>query len=84
MALSLPVLTHEVEPLSPAERMRPKNIVESIAPESLGEAAGIRVRDRILTVNGEPIHDIVDWRFHTAGEQVTLTLLRGGVQRHAR
>jgi putative radical SAM enzyme (TIGR03279 family) len=76
MALSLPVLTHEVEPLSPAERLRPKNVVESVAPGSLGEAAGIRVRDRILTVNGEPIHDIVDWRFHTAGEQVTLTLLR--------
>src|SRR5690242_6687326 len=76
MALSLPVHTHEPELSSPEERRRPKNIVETVAPGSLAEAAGVCVRDRVLTVNGEPIHDIVDWRFHRAGEEVSLTFLR--------
>jgi putative radical SAM enzyme (TIGR03279 family) len=76
MALSLPVLTHEPALESPEERRKPKNVVESIAPESRSAGAGIQVGDRVLSVNGQPIRDIVDWKFQTAGERVTMTFLR--------
>lgn len=75
MALSLPVHTHE--PLS-LERRKPKNIVEAVTPGSAGEDAGIRVGDRVLSVNGAPLRDIVDWRFHTAGESAEITFSREG------
>lgn len=78
MALSLPVTTHEPNVLSTLERRRARNVIESVAPGSRAERAGLCVGDRVLTVNGAVLRDIVDWRFHTAGEQVELTVERDG------
>lgn len=58
--------------------MKPKNVVESVTPGSLAEVAGIRVGDRILTVNGQPLRDIVDWKFHTAADSISVTFERDG------
>jgi putative radical SAM enzyme (TIGR03279 family) len=78
MALTLPVLTHEPRPQTLEERMKPKNVVESVAAGSLAEAARIQIGDRILTVNGQPLRDIVDWKFQTAAERIAVTFERGG------
>jgi putative radical SAM enzyme (TIGR03279 family) len=75
MALSLPVGTHEPN-LIALERRKPKNVVETVAPDSAGEKAGVQVGDRVISVNGAPLRDIVDWRFQTAGERAELTFLR--------
>lgn len=78
MALNLPVHTHEPN-LTPLElRRRPKNLVETLDPEGAAALAGVRVGDKLLTVNGEPVRDIVDWKFQTAGERVALKLDRDG------
>lgn len=58
--------------------MRPRNVVESIAPGSLAETVGFAVGDRILTVNGHPLHDIVDWKFQTAGNRAEIGYERDG------
>ncbi len=79
MALSLPVASHEPH-LSPitAERRRAKNIVVTVEPGTAGEEAGFQVGDRVLSVNDEPLRDIVDWKFNVAGESARITFTRDG------
>ncbi|MDX1931092.1 MAG: DUF512 domain-containing protein [Capsulimonadales bacterium] len=74
--LTLPVRTHEPEVVAAVERRRPFNTVTGVEPGSLGERAGVRVGDRVLSVNGRSVADIVDWKFHTAGETATVVFLR--------
>ena len=78
MALTLPVHTHEPNLTPLQERRRPKNVVEHLVSGGAAAEAGVRVGDRLLSVNGEPIRDIVDWKFQTAGERVTLEGERSG------
>ena len=78
MALSLPVNSHEPN-LLPLERRKAKNVVEAVAADSAAHRAGIRLGDKVLSVNGAPLRDIVDWRFHTAGERVELLYDRDGL-----
>ncbi|MEI6431837.1 MAG: PDZ domain-containing protein, partial [bacterium] len=78
MALNLPVHTHEPN-LTPQEiRRLPKNRVEAIDPDGAAAMGGVQIGDKLLTVNGEPIRDIVDWKFQTAGEVVELEFERDG------
>jgi putative radical SAM enzyme (TIGR03279 family) len=76
MALSLPVQSHEPDLLPSLERRRPKNVVEHVAAGGAAAAAGLRVGDRVVAVNGAPIRDIVDWKFQTAGERVEVVFTR--------
>lgn len=80
MALSLPVQTHEPNLLPTLERRKPKNVVELVVTGSAAETAGLCVGDKVLSVNGAPLRDIVDWRFHTAGERVELVYERDGAR----
>ena len=76
MPLTLPVATHER--LEHLERGVAHNVVTEVRPDSPAAEAGILVGDRVLVANGHPLHDIVDWKYHTAGESVTLVLERDG------
>lgn len=78
MALSLPVASHEPHFVPTAERRRSKNIVTEIVPGTAGAEAGFVIGDRVLTVNDEPLRDIVDWKFNVAGESATITFERDG------
>ena len=76
MALTLPVATHER--LEHLERPRlPRNAIESIEPGSIAEDAGLLMGDVVLSVNGHPLTDVVDWRFYSAAEEVSLAIKRG-------
>ena len=53
-------------------------IVNAVAPDSPAERAGVRVGDLLQQINGRPIIDILDYRFHSADVKLILSLLRGG------
>jgi putative radical SAM enzyme (TIGR03279 family) len=78
MALTLPVASHEPSLLPALERRKPKNLAESVAEDSPAARAGIQAGDRILSVGGAPVRDIVDWKFHTAGERIEVEYRRDG------
>lgn len=53
-------------------------IVSSIKKGSLAEAAGVLSGDEILSVNGHPLRDIIDYRFHSATERLRMRVNRNG------
>jgi putative radical SAM enzyme (TIGR03279 family) len=72
---SLPMADERVTTQRPrAERAT----VESVEPDSLAEQAGIREGDVLIAINGTPALDIVDFHYHTAGEEVTFEMERAG------
>ena len=58
-----------------AERAR----VLTLDPEMAAAAAGVQLGDVVTHVNGQPVLDIVDFAFLSAGERVTLDVEREGV-----
>ena len=51
-------------------------VVKSVAAGSIGEEIGLAEGDRITAVNGEPLLDILDYRFATAAEEFELEILK--------
>ena len=51
-------------------------LINSIAPGSLGEELGIKAGDRVLTVDGKRLRDVIDFAFYSDGEEVTLEVLQ--------
>ncbi len=58
-------------------------VVSLVHPDSPAAEAGLRVGDRIETVNGRPILDIIDWDFYTSTERVEVGFVRDDVHRTA-
>ena len=54
-------------------------IIEEVHPRSLGERAGVRAGDRLVSINGNPIRDVLDYRFYLAEKQLELQLERDGM-----
>jgi putative radical SAM enzyme (TIGR03279 family) len=46
--------------------------VAAVAPGSIGDELGLKPGSELLTVNGQPLEDFLDWEFHTADEAFTL------------
>ncbi len=46
--------------------------VNAVQPESLGEELGLSVGTELLSVNGRPLEDFLDWEFLTAEDAFTL------------
>lgn len=51
-----------------------KNVVTNVLPDSIAEEVGIEINDILLSVNGEVIKDIIDYRFLTADEELVLEI----------
>ena len=51
-----------------------KNVVTNVMPGSIAEEVGIEVNDILLSINGEKIVDIIDYRFLTADEEIVLEI----------
>ncbi len=47
----------------------------NIEPEGTAARLGLRNGDRLVSVNGQEVNDVIDFAFHIAEEQVTLEIL---------
>ncbi|MDR3121516.1 MAG: DUF512 domain-containing protein [Clostridiales bacterium] len=51
-------------------------VVKEVVKGSIAEEGGVRPGDALISINGEPIRDIFDYRFHTSAYELEL-LFRG-------
>lgn len=58
--------------------------VMATAPGSPASAAGIAPGDWLLSVNGHVLRDVIDFRFYTADDDLTLVVGRGETERTVR
>ena len=50
-------------------------LINSIAPGSLGDEIGLAPGDRLITVNGHRLRDVIDFAFYSDEEEVTLEVI---------
>lgn len=53
---------------------QPEARIAQVVPGSIAEEIGVEPGDRLLAVNGAPVHDYIAYRFAIADEEVELTL----------
>ena len=58
----------------------PAGAIRTVDPDSLAAEAGLQAGDRVLSVNGQPIRDPVDYRFQTTDDFVELEVIHDGEQ----
>ena len=53
-------------------------VVVNVEPGSTAEALGLQVGDVVTAVNGQPMRDVIDYRFAVADERVQVQIQRAG------
>ncbi|MGL5647550.1 MAG: DUF512 domain-containing protein [Clostridium sp.] len=51
-----------------------KNMIKEVLPESIAEEVGIEVGDFLLSINDKDIDDIIDYRFLSVDDELTLQI----------
>jgi len=51
-----------------------------IEKSSIAEELGIRAGNRLIRINGKPVHDALDYRFYSAGEELEVMVEQNGHQ----
>lgn len=52
-------------------------VIQSVAPGALADEIGLAPGDRIITVNGQRLRDVIDFAYYSDQEEVTLEVLHG-------
>ena len=58
-------------------------MVKAVAPGSIAEECGILPGDRLISLNGEPLRDLLDYRFLSSSEELELLFVRGDQEHEA-
>ena len=58
----------------------PGGLIAAVEPDSFGEAIGLRAGDRLISLNGHPLRDIIDVQFYGADQVLALQVVRDGQQ----
>jgi putative radical SAM enzyme (TIGR03279 family) len=60
--------------------LKPENpaAIDAVVPGTLADEIGIQAGDRLLTVNGHSLRDVLDFRFYADVEEVVLEVERDG------
>jgi putative radical SAM enzyme (TIGR03279 family) len=64
-----------------ASRATRGGLVSAVLPGSIGAEVGIEPGDRLLSINGQPLRDVLDVRYLSAEENLILVVERAG-ERH--
>jgi putative radical SAM enzyme (TIGR03279 family) len=56
-------------------------VVAAVRPRSPAAAGGIAAGDRLLTINGRPLRDAIDFQFHASEDLLDVELERGTARR---
>ena len=56
-------------------------VISQVEPHSVADRKGIRAGDLLLSINGNEIEDVLDYRFYIVNDRLTLRLLREGKER---
>ncbi len=67
-------------PRDGGHRPQVAGVVRRVVAGGPAQRAGVRPGDLLVEVNGHPVEDVIDVRFHAAEEECVLTLLRGGTR----
>ncbi len=59
--------------------MNPGGLVSEVSAGSLADEIGLEPGDRILSANGRPLRDVIDFQFYASDELVVLEVLRDGI-----
>jgi len=55
-------------------------LVSAVRPGAIAEEMGIEPGDRIVSINGHRLRDVIDYQFYRADEQLTLVVERSGLE----
>ena len=55
--------------------------ISAVHPGSIAEEAGLEPGDRLVSINGHILRDLIDYRYYAADEQLSLAVAPGGVSR---
>ena len=64
-------------PINPYRPPKPHAVVEKVDEDSIAAEIGIQPGDEILTVNGQPMEDVIDYRFLITEEEVEIVVAPG-------
>jgi putative radical SAM enzyme (TIGR03279 family) len=56
----------------------PGGVIEAVEPGSLGARIGLKPGDRLASINGQPLRDVIDVQFYGAEEVLELVVERAG------
>lgn len=54
--------------------------IESVEPKSPADRAGIKAGDELVSINGKPIHDVLDYKFYSYDRRLVVELARKKVK----
>lgn len=56
------------------KEVKKRNVINYVAPQSIAEELGIEVGDILLGINGQPIEDIIEYKFYLADEYLEVEI----------
>ena len=51
-----------------------KNIISKIKPDSIAMELGLEAGDRLISINGTEVHDIIDYKFLITDEDIVVEI----------
>jgi len=64
----------------PNSKPSPGGIVATVSPEGIAAEIGVEPGDILLSINGYPLRDVIDYRFYTAEEELSVMVVRNGTE----
>jgi putative radical SAM enzyme (TIGR03279 family) len=56
----------------------PGGVIEDVLPGSIGQEIGLEPGDVLVSINGHPLRDVIDYRYYGAEEELELVVQRDG------